>query len=313
MNKLGRGAFKGRLLRLILILTLGMLLSCGKAEDPYPGVFKFGVISDPHLYDSSLGLSGEAFDAYLESDVKMLAESEHILKAAVDEIRKEFPPPSFVVMPGDLTKDGEYESHRLMVSYLSLLKDSGIAVYVVPGNHDVQNPEAARYGEQGTIPVLSPGPQVFSDIYMEFGYGEALYRDTESLSYVAEPVPGLWLFVIDTCRYSENMGKAVTGGKIGALTLEWILSLLEKARAMGKTAVGVMHHGIVEHFIGHAEYFPDYILEDWDRVGHELTKAGMKLTFTGHYHTQNITKMIWNDGTSLIEIRNRSRAIVAPI
>jgi hypothetical protein len=41
------------------------------------------VFSDPHYFDPSLGTTGAAFDAYLASDRKLIAESDAIMRAMV--------------------------------------------------------------------------------------------------------------------------------------------------------------------------------------------------------------------------------------
>jgi len=76
----------------------------------------------------------------------------------------------------------------------------------VPGNHDIQNAGAASYSGDATTPVPSIAPADFSTIYQDFGLGDAISRDPDSLSYVAELVPGLWLLALDSCIYGPNLG-----------------------------------------------------------------------------------------------------------
>ena len=84
----------------------------------------FIVFSDPHIYDTSLGTEGEAFESYLADDRKLLRESTEILESAVAAIENE--KASFVLIAGDMTKDGERSSHELVVSYLEQLEASGV-------------------------------------------------------------------------------------------------------------------------------------------------------------------------------------------
>lgn len=302
-----------KLIRILHLIALASVLivfpSCEGGGSDQKREVRFAVISDPHVYNTALGVSGDEFEDYAQCDVKMILESELIFREALLAIRKEPSRPSFLIIPGDLTKDGEYESHVLTASHLSVLQRQGIAVYVVPGNHDVRNPEAFGYGQNGKVPAEGLDEEGFEAIYRDFGYGSALFRDPDSLSYVVEPFPGLWLFAINTCRYKENNDKAVTSGRIGASTLDWAISLLDKASSLGKTCIGMMHHGPLEHFTGHGEVFPDYILENWEEVGRMLAKAGMLVVFTGHYHTQNITGRRWEEGERLIEIQTGSSSI----
>ncbi len=269
-------------------------------------VARFAVAADPHLYDTALGTAGEAFADAMAREAKMLAQGEALFEHTMQALVRKTPAPDFLLIPGDLTKDGAVASHQRLAVFLERLEAEGVEVYVVPGNHDIANPEAAAYDSSGATRVYSPGPDEFAGIYRSFGYGQAIARDPHSLSYVAEPSPGLWLFAIDSCRYRENTGFPVVGGRLSEASLQWILENLFKAREFGKTVVGMMHHGLVEHLAGQGRYLPDYLLADWDAAARSLAAAGMNLVFTGHYHTQNITSRQWDDGVSLLEIQTGS-------
>ncbi|MBC2745194.1 MAG: metallophosphoesterase, partial [Desulfosarcina sp.] len=172
----------------------------------------FAVIADPHFYDTNLGTTGEAFEAYLAQDRKMLRESETILSSAIKMIKVRRP--DFVLVTGDLTKDGELTSHQKFAGYMAQLEATGIHVLVCPGNHDINNPLAVSFDGAITRPVAHVSPVEFASIYDEFGYGEAIERDPHSLSYLAEPVEGLWVLALDVCKYEDNMasGYPETGG-----------------------------------------------------------------------------------------------------
>jgi len=263
-----------------------------KSAPDYPSA-NFVVFSDLHVYDTSLGTEGKAFESYLAADRKLLRESTEIMDAAIAAIENETA--SFVLVPGDMTKDGERSSHQLVVSYLEQLETSGKQVYVVPGNHDIRNGHSFKYVGDTAVRVPNIMPSEFVDMYDDFGYKEALYRDTVSLSYVAEPQSGLWLLALDSCRYSENIENEapITDGKFNQATLQWIEEMLEKA-ALNKKAVMVMvHHGIVEHYVGQEKNFGDYLLDDFPAVSKLLATYNARLVFTGHYHAQDITLARW--------------------
>lgn len=50
------------------------------------------------------------------------------------------------------------------------LSEAGIEVAVIPGNHDINNPDARRYTADGTEKVESITADEFRDIYADFGY-----------------------------------------------------------------------------------------------------------------------------------------------
>ena len=97
---------------LLLMVAIGSMTGIAGATDTVPGSeIRFAVFSDPHVYDSRLGTTGAAFEQYLAEDRKMIRESEAILAATVDQLIEE--DVDFVLVPGDLTKDGELDSHLL--------------------------------------------------------------------------------------------------------------------------------------------------------------------------------------------------------
>lgn len=260
----------------------------GRRQHPPPAPFQFAVISDPHIYDARLGVSGAAFENYLNQDPKLLEQSAAIFEAALDRIIAQ--QVKFAIIPGDLTKDGELASHQLMARHLAKLERHGIQAFVVPGNHDLHNPHAVRFDGADTCRVPNIGWRTFRSLYQRFGYGQALECDRDSLSYVAEPVRGLWLLAIDStdsCQ-NEELGYPEVGGKLSSNTLAWVQAKLQQAQARGKKVVAFMHHGVNPNSAVQPLLFPDWLVDDWPFVGAQFSAAGLKVVFTGHYHSQDI-------------------------
>jgi hypothetical protein len=265
----------------ILVVSVGFSAGASVSSE----TVHFAVLSDIHYYDSALGTTGEAFENYLMYDRKMLRESDAILNAAISEIKQANI--RFLLVSGDLTKDGERICHTDMAAYLKDLEDSGIQVYVVPGNHDINNPDAVSYSGAQTTPVPNISPDDFVTIYGQFGFEQALSRDANSLSYLVEPAPGLCVLGMDACRYKENMDTPIVGGRFSQETLNWILAQIAWAKANNKQIIGFMHHGIVAHYSMEPLLFGDYLVDDWTNISKLFADAGMRMVFTGHYHAQD--------------------------
>jgi 3',5'-cyclic AMP phosphodiesterase CpdA len=261
------------------------------ADPPLYPVTRFGVISDPHFYDVTLGTTGSAFQAYLDDDRKLLLESGDLADAALAGLAAS--DLDFVLVCGDLTKDGEAAAHRIMAEKLAGLEAAGSRVYVVPGNHDIANGRALRYSGETTEPVPTVDAAAFAAVYARFGFSEAVSRDPHSLSYLAEPLPGLWLLALDSCRYREQdpaLGlESITEGRLEAGTLDWLLGVLKRAASENKALLAFLHHGMVEHHPGQEKHDPEYLLEDYEAVGRLLAAYGVRVVFSGHDHAQDIT------------------------
>jgi 5'-nucleotidase/UDP-sugar diphosphatase len=266
------------------------------ARTQIPGA-KVAVISDPHYMAPSLLMAdGPAFQTYLAQDRKLLKESAAILDAAIAGITNE--QPDIVLVSGDLTKDGEFVSHQGLTNAIQRLRAAGAKVFVCAGNHDVANPHAFAFDGPNVIPVPSVTPADFAALYHDFGFGDAIARDPGSLSYVAEPVPGLWILSMDSARYDQNTPTApYTGGYFDAARWNWITNRLADARAQGKFVLGMVHHGVMEHYPGQKTLFPDYVLDDYQTVRETFARFGMKVVFTGHYHAQDVDKSSHAGGT----------------
>jgi hypothetical protein len=182
-------------------------------------------------------------------------------------------------------------SHEEFAGYLGLIEAAGIPVFVAPGNHDINNPHAVAYDGETTVSVDNVSPDAFASIYGPFGYDEALVHDPASLSYAVEPVPGVVLLALDSCRYEDNLleGYPETGGALEEATLQWAMRIIRHARAAGKQVVAFLHHGLTEHYTGQSQAFAEYVIDDWETVSATLADAGLKLAFTGHYHANDIT------------------------
>jgi len=246
---------------------------------------------DPSL----LIANGSAFQTYLAGDRKLLAESSAIDKAAIDAVVAQ--QPDILLVNGDETKDGEYVSHIAVSNLLARVAATGTMVFVIPGNHDVNNANAMSFDGSIATPVANVTPEQFSAIYAPFGYNTAttVARDPNSLAYVVEPVAGLWILCLDSCQYTG--GQNPTEGSFTAQRLSWITNELAQAQASGKVVIGMMHHGLLEHFTGQKTLFSEYVVDNYQTVASLFASYGMKLVFTGHFHAQDIVQGTFNGNT----------------
>jgi 3',5'-cyclic AMP phosphodiesterase CpdA len=295
--------------------VLALLCACaapgrrtdGQALEPVPiPPVRFIVASDIHLQSARMGISGKAFEENTSGDRKLLAQSEEILDAALAMIRAERA--SFLIVCGDLTKDGERANHEAVAAKLEALAAVGMRVYVVPGNHDVANGSARSFAGGTSAPAESVSPEEFKRIHGKFGYGNAIDADADSLSYVAEPVRGLWLLALDSCLWRKNRpGKhPVTDGAFSRRTVEWIERTLNAAREQKKAVIAVMHHGVAEHYPGNKKYFDMYLVRNFDRIGEMLAGYGVRVVFTGHFHSQDITIRRYDSGRFIADVETGS-------
>lgn len=266
-----------------LVAVLACLPATAKA-------WKMAVMSDIHVMAPELlHEDGQAFQDYISNDRKMLRESPALLQTAVKAILAE--QPDVVLVTGDLTKDGEKVSHELVAQMLKPLRDKGIPVYVIPGNHDVNNPHAVAFEGAKTERVATLSADEFAQNYADYGYGSAIARDTNSLSYVVQLNDNTRLLAIDACKYEENdydLNTCVTGGRIKDATMEFIRKQVADANAHGCKMLTMMHHGLVQHWTWQDRVMAEYLVDDWKKQSKAFSKLGLNIVFTGHFHAQDI-------------------------
>lgn len=268
---------------------------------------KICVISDIHYFNPALLISdGPAFQTYLAMDRKLLKESEAILQSVLDTIIAL--QPEILLIPGDLTKDGELLSHSKVAQYLDTVEQNGIKVFVCPGNHDINNPHALSYDFDTVYSVASVNPLQFDSIYSNFGFSEAFEKDSSSLSYIVEPFPGLQILSIDICKYNNNdtLGYPETSGAYNPQTLDWVKTKIQEATNNGKTLLAMQHHGMLEHYAGQKALFSEYVIDDWDSISTLLANLGLKIVFTGHFHAQDMVKKVTSQGFPIYDIETGS-------
>lgn len=269
---------------------------------------KIAVLSDLHYMDPSLlKADGNAFRMYLMQDPKLLAESGAILKQIIQKLLDE--KPDLVLISGDLTKDGELVSHKSVIKQLRILEHNRIKVLVVPGNHDISNPDAKLFYGDNAVSVPTISPDEFKALYSDFGYRNTISEDEASLSYVSEPFKGLRILAIDANEYYNNTPDyCVVAGRIKEETIEWAKEQLAEAKEKGITVIGLMHHGVVEHFMGESVVFPDYLVDDYELRAQELMNSGLKVIFTGHFHANDASRIISGE-LSLTDVETGSPVI----
>lgn len=269
----------------MMLIGLAVCISMQSQE------MNFAVISDVHVMEPFLlAKEGKAFDDYVSHDRKMLKESSAILDDLIGKLIAERP--AFILLTGDLTKDGEKVSHQQVARCLNRLKAEGIQTLVIPGNHDVNNPHAVAFREDTTERVSIVSAEEFAGIYAPFGYGDAFARDTASLSYVYAINDTLRILGLDACKYEENNFENNVcrhDGRIKPATIDFIREQMQEARDNGIRVLGMMHHGIVEHWKHQDRVIPGYLVDDWKKTANELSKLGLEIVFTGHSHAQDIT------------------------
>jgi 3',5'-cyclic AMP phosphodiesterase CpdA len=275
---------------LLLMLITGFLMGCSTinktSKDLEKDITMF-VATDIHYLAKDLYVNGNAFQNYLDtSDGKLIHYIDEIMLAFTNDIANK--KPDILIISGDLTNNGEKESHVKLAERLDEIEQqTGTRICVIPGNHDLLNPWARGFSETEQYITDTIGPDDFVKIYNSFGYEEAISRDESSLSYLVAPSDDLWLLMLDSCIYDFNelMGAPTTNGEITSDTFEWIKKCSELAKEKNAQIVTVMHHNLFNH----SEILNSgFTLDNNEEALKIYQESGFPLVLSGHIHIQDI-------------------------
>ncbi len=303
----------------LVIMAVSLPFATAGAEEV---AIHLGVFSDPHYFPNSLsGGNNEAFFQKNYYKSKEYEDHDSQLDNALEGIdrvlsRYEEENASFVLIPGDLTKDGELEGHKEFAEKLEKWeKKTGIPVFVTNGNHDINNSDACTFVNNKEEPAEKTSPEQFREIYKNLGFDMAdsfytpeNYPDEKGgmLSYAADLGDSFRLIVVDTCKYSPDngseTGEHLTDGMIGEGLRKWIIDEAKKAEKSGKTPFVMQHHNIVPHMeIEEATFFA-FVLDDWQRVAEMYADNGIHYVYTGHLHASDTSSTVSDRGEMITDI-----------
>lgn len=221
--------------------------------------FRFGIISDLHIaLPETIEDNPHRFHLVEVSIPALEAALAHLISLDLD----------FLLLPGDLTQDGEIINHQWLANRLAKLP---FPTYVIPGNHDVPNLNAT----ETTIALKD-----FPSYYHKYGY-----QNKQQLYYSAEILPGVQLIALNSNNFNAE-GKQI--GYLDKTQLGWLKETLETLK--DKLVLVTIHHNIIEHFPKQKEhpFGQRYMLDNADTLLEILQKHEVKLIFTGHLHVQDI-------------------------
>ena len=223
--------------------------------------FKFAVASDLHIALPNTILDrANRFHLVEVSIPAFESVLEHLARLKID----------FLLIPGDLTQDGEPENHAWLSERLAELP---YPVYVIPGNHDV--------------PVLDKSERAIASQEFPHYYTHCGYDRPEQLYYTHQILPHVRLIGLNSNQFDTD-GKQL--GRLDEPQLNWLKDVLANARE--ELILLTIHHNVIEHLPGQATnpLGRRYMLENAEKLLEILQKAGVKLIFTGHLHVQDIAE-----------------------
>lgn len=258
--------------------------------------FKFYLIADPHYFKNSLGARGESYDDFMHYEQKCFAETQAINEAVFEYFEKNEDAENIFIC-GDLSFNGEKESHIEFIKHLKRLKELGKNIYVITADHDFKESreECFAFDESGKTHPLNTKREELFDLYYEFGFKDAIAVDRQHLSYVAQLTDGIRLLALN------NDGAEGGGRFFDDKHREWILEQCKKAQEDNQMMIAMNHYPLLP---GQPAFnlISSTRQKDAGEVISLLADNGVHICFTGHMHNQSINEITTEKGNKFFDV-----------
>jgi 3',5'-cyclic AMP phosphodiesterase CpdA len=243
----------------------------------------FYLLTDTHYFATALDAEGKAYEDYMKGELYFLKESNAIVKSVFADLLNDNKT-DIIIIPGDLSKNGELASHKEFIDELYKLKNAGKKIFVITAGHDF-NEWSNSYKEDEVIPVEGTPFEALYDLYFDFGFKDALAVEMRTNSYVAEISDGVRMLALNCDSPNKQKGVIDEG------TLKWAQEQIDKAKTDGAYMFAICHYPILppaEIF----DFIKDTRVENWREIATFLADNGIELAFTGHMHIQSVNEFI---------------------
>ena len=228
------------------------------------------------------------------------------------------------------------------LGYADLMQQLGsFGFYPSPSDIYWESP----YSQQSTQPYQYPAAMQQASLELrqyeicQQGAGGSLKQPHYShcamvpdVSYLVEPVPGLWLLAIDANVYRPqgSDGKVAFQGAGNAgynlmfshkpQVIAWIKQVVQRAKAQGKTLISFSHYPMVEFYQGQSQRIGELLGPEQGQLSRTptantseaLAALGLRLHFGGHMHLNNTAVVQAANGERLVNVQSPSLAAYVP-
>ena len=273
---------------------------------------KLFVMTDIHLYSKRNWLSNP-YEWERKATQMQMRESEDIIREALDVVVRDNDT-NTVLITGDLTDNGEINSHEDLLKIFEEYTQKGLRILVTTSTHDYREltdtpfsaPDENKgfsygYDENYNYKPFLPCAcrEDLRKWYAPYGRDEALsiHHDSMSYSYELDDKHRLIAINDDFITNRKNRQRGLDDSLI-----EWIIREAKKAKEEGKTIVCFTHHPIltpspIYKLIGARDMLANNL-----EIANLFADNGINVIYTGHSHIHDIEYHKSENGNLLYDI-----------
>ena len=257
---------------------------------------KFYHLTDLHYYaNEEIGSSGEAFRKKCELDQKCMAESGAIIDSAFRSISED-KDTDIVLISGDLTFDGEKQSHDCLVKKFEKLQNAGKKVFITFATHDFHMDARKYTDEDGVTELPKYTREELRKLYDNFGFNQAIAEHKDSYSYCVQLNDEVRLLALnddgnatDFCGYYDDL-------------IVWIKNQVDDAHKNGFEIIAMTHHPVIDPSPIYPVFFHQNMLGGYEITTPMLADMGIRYMFVGHTHIHDIDYLDTLKGNRIYQI-----------
>lgn len=243
--------------------------------------------------------------------------------------------------PVNIYSDNNLVKNRDQQTFIT--KDIAMSGYLEILNHLQQfgfYPSEKDFFWQTPFDTVSYQKYSFKNAVKTSAYSNRMYEvspgfTVPDLTYVVEPVPGIWLLAIDGNTYiPKNTGgnpldpDNFHGSSVGYNNvlsnkkhlITWVKHIADEAEKNQKVLIAFTHYPMMDYNDGASEDIKNLLGENkWqldrmpnDQVAEVFANSGLKLHFAGHMHINDTGVKRFENGKMLVNIQVPSLAAYLP-
>lgn len=276
---------------------------------------KFYLMTDIHFYSKRNYLCDPYSKEHAHEQLQR-RESEEIIREGLDYILEE-KYSDVVLIPGDLTYDGDIASHEDLCAILKEYRDKGLKFYVTTATHDFKETMPNPFGKElfrggkaiaydkdyNTMFVDCKHRAELDPLYKEFGRENVVSEHKETMSYAVDLDDNIRLLALND-DFEFNPKTKLRGYQPEEYA--WILTEAKRARDEGKTVIAMTHHPIITPSPIYKIIGKHDMLAESEKVIADFADAGINVVFTGHSHIHDIGYQITKNGKPFYDVSTSS-------
>ena len=274
---------------------------------------KFYLMTDLHFFSKRNWLA-DPYKWTRKPEQMQARESEEIIREAFDIVLAD-KETNTVIIPGDLTSNGEKTSHEDLLKIFEEYTAKGLRILVTTSTHDYRQKIPDAFSAEDLHGAMSFGydenyefkrfiecvpREKLRGMYAPYGRDKAVSVHEFSMSYTYDLDDEHRLLAIND-DYMTNPERNHRRG-FSNDQYEWIFGQINKAKAEGKKIVAVTHHPLLTPSPIYMLIGKNDMLDHNLNVASALADAGVNVIFTGHSHIHDIEYHTSKNGNLLYDI-----------